>query len=69
MEVAPTSRGLRWSMLMSGHVVLLLLQKGCCKTQEDNTMNAVRGRTGLGRFGGVLIPSMAVDENVDVGEY
>jgi hypothetical protein len=32
-------------------------------------MNAVRGRTGLGRFGGVLIPSMAVDEHVDVGEY
>jgi hypothetical protein len=32
-------------------------------------MNTVRGRTGLGRFGGVLIPSMAVDEHVDVGEY
>jgi hypothetical protein len=42
--------------------------KRLSQTQDDNTVNAVRERTGLGGCGGVLIPSMAVDEHVEVGE-
>jgi hypothetical protein len=31
-------------------------------------MNAVREQTGLNGFGGVVIPSMAVKEDAEVGE-